>query len=51
MRLINRSTRALLGDRDRPANIYERCVAMLVEAEAAQTVIDQLRAEPRGSCG
>ena len=46
-RLINRSTRHFsvteLGQ-----EYYRHCVAMLVEAEAAQEVIDQSRAEPRG---
>lgn len=46
-RLINRSTRRFtiteLGQ-----EYYRHCVAMLVEAEAAQEVIDRSRAEPRG---
>ncbi|MDX1456855.1 MAG: LysR substrate-binding domain-containing protein [Marinobacter sp.] len=46
-RLINRSTRRFavteLGQ-----EYYRHCLAMLVEAEAAQEVIDRSRAEPRG---
>ncbi|MDL0433440.1 LysR substrate-binding domain-containing protein [Marinobacter sp. TBZ242] len=46
-RLINRSTRRFsiteLGQ-----EYYRHCMAMLVEAEAAQEVIDRSRAEPRG---
>ncbi|MCK7551696.1 LysR substrate-binding domain-containing protein [Marinobacter goseongensis] len=46
-RLVNRSTRRFtvteLGQ-----DYYRHCVAMLTEAEAAQEVIDQARAEPRG---
>lgn len=46
-RLINRSTRRFaiteLGQ-----EYYRHCVAMLVEAEAAQEVIERSRAEPRG---
>jgi len=48
VRLINRSPRAFnvteLGN-----EYYRHCVAMLVEAEAAQEVIDNSRAEPTGS--
>lgn len=47
VRLIQRSTRSFsvtaVGQ-----DYYRHCVAMLVEAEAAQEVIDQLQAEPRG---
>jgi DNA-binding transcriptional LysR family regulator len=47
-RLINRSTRRFavteLGQ-----EYYRRCLAMLVEAEAAQEVIDRSRDQPRGT--
>jgi DNA-binding transcriptional LysR family regulator len=47
VRLLQRSTRRFsvteLGQ-----DYYRHCVAMLVEAEAAQEVIDQSRAEPHG---
>ena len=47
VRLIQRSSRRFavteLGQ-----DYYRRCVAMLVEAEAAQAVIDQVRTEPQG---
>jgi DNA-binding transcriptional LysR family regulator len=47
VRLVQRSTRKFsvteLGQ-----NYYQHCKAMLVEAEAAQEVIDLTRAEPRG---
>lgn len=47
VRLIQRSTRrfAVTGIGQ---EYYRHCVAMLVEAEAAQTLIDQSRAEPCG---
>jgi len=47
VRLIQRSTRRLnvtaIGQ-----EFYQHCVAMLVEAEAAQEVIDRSRSEPQG---
>lgn len=47
VRLVQRSTRKFtvtaIGQ-----NYYEHCKAMMVEAEAAQDVIDMVRAEPRG---
>lgn len=47
VRLLNRSSRqfsvTVVG-----REYYERCVAMLVEAEAAAQVIAEVRAEPRG---
>ncbi|MXN77060.1 LysR family transcriptional regulator [Burkholderia sp. 4701] len=47
VRLVHRSTRQFsiteIGQR-----YYAHCKAMLVEAEAAQQAIDQVRAEPRG---
>jgi DNA-binding transcriptional LysR family regulator len=47
VRLIQRSSRRFavteLGQ-----DYYRHCVAMLVEAEAAQAVIDQVRTEPQG---
>ncbi|HEX4916610.1 MAG TPA: LysR family transcriptional regulator [Limnobacter sp.] len=47
VRLLQRSTRSLsvteVGQR-----YYEHCKAMLVQAEAAQAVIDTMRTEPRG---
>lgn len=47
VRLLNRSSRRFsLTEVGR--EYYERCVAMLVEAEAADQVIAQLRSEPRG---
>lgn len=46
-RLLNRSSRRFsvteIGHK-----FYERCVAMIVEAEAAEQVVAQVRAEPRG---
>ncbi|MDX1755101.1 MAG: LysR substrate-binding domain-containing protein [Marinobacter sp.] len=46
-RLINRSTRRFTVT-ELGLEYYRHCVAMLVEAEAAQEVIDRSRAEPRG---
>lgn len=47
VRLLNRSSRRFsLTEIGRA--YYERCVAMLVEAEAADQVIAQVQAEPRG---
>lgn len=47
VRLIQRSTRKFVLT-DPGQRYYEHCKAMLVEAEAAQEVIDELLAEPRG---
>lgn len=47
VRLIQRSTRRF-SITEIGQEYYRRCVAMLVEAEAAQGVIDQSRAEPCG---
>jgi DNA-binding transcriptional LysR family regulator len=47
VRLIQRSTRRF-SVTEIGQEYYRRCVAMLVEAESAQTVIDQSRAEPCG---
>lgn len=47
VRLIQRSTRHFAVT-DIGQDYYQHCVAMLIEAEAAQEVIDRRRAEPRG---
>lgn len=47
VRLIQRSTRRF-SVTEIGQEYYRRCVAMLVEAEGAQAVIDQSRAEPCG---
>jgi len=47
LRLIQRSSRHFVVT-DIGRSYYEHCRAMLVEAEAAQQVIDASRAEPRG---
>jgi DNA-binding transcriptional LysR family regulator len=47
VRLLNRSSRRF-SVTDTGRRFYDRCVAMLVEAEAAEQVIAQVRAEPRG---
>ncbi|AKQ56351.1 LysR family transcriptional regulator [Bordetella hinzii] len=47
VRLIQRSTRHFLVT-DIGQSYYERCKAMLAEAEAAQEVIDAAQVEPRG---
>ena len=47
VRLIQRSTRHFVVT-EIGRNYYERCKAMLVEAEAAQEVIETTRAAPRG---
>jgi DNA-binding transcriptional LysR family regulator len=47
VRLIQRSTRRF-SVTEIGQEYYRRCVAMLVEAEGAQNVIDQSRAEPCG---
>jgi DNA-binding transcriptional LysR family regulator len=48
VRLVQRSTRRFTVT-EIGQEYYRRCVAMLVEAEAAQSVIDQSRAEPCGT--
>lgn len=47
VRLIQRSTRRF-SVTEIGREYYRHCVAMLVEAEAAQMAVDQLRASPRG---
>jgi DNA-binding transcriptional LysR family regulator len=47
VRLIQRSTR-LFSVTDIGQEYYRHCVAMLIEAEAAQESIDRSRAEPQG---
>jgi len=47
VRLLNRSSRRF-SVTEIGREFYDRCVAMLVEAEAAEQVIAQGRAEPRG---
>lgn len=47
VRLIQRSTRHF-AITDTGRNYYDHCKAMLVEADAAQELIDASRAEPRG---
>ena len=47
VRLIQRSSRRFTVT-DIGQDYYRHCVAMLVEAEAAQAVIDQVRTEPQG---
>ncbi len=47
VRLVQRSTRKF-SVTDIGQNYYRHCKAMLVEAEAAQEVIDRNRAEPQG---
>ena len=47
VRLLNRSSRRF-SVTEVGREFYERCVAMLVEAEAAEQVVAQARAEPRG---
>jgi len=47
VRLLNRSSRRF-SVTELGREYYERCVAMLVEAEAADQVIAQVQAEPRG---
>jgi DNA-binding transcriptional LysR family regulator len=48
VRLIQRSTRRFSVS-EVGQDYYRHCVAMLVEAEAAQETIERLRAEPRGT--
>ncbi len=47
VRLIQRSTRRF-SVTEIGREFYDRCVAMLVEAEAAEQVIAQIQSEPRG---
>lgn len=47
VRLLNRSSRRF-SVTEVGREYYERCVAMLVEAEAAEQIVAELRAEPRG---
>ena len=47
VRLLNRSSRRF-SVTEVGREFYDRCVAMLVEAEAAEQVIEELRSEPRG---
>ena len=47
VRLIQRSTRRF-SVTEIGQEYHRRCLAMLVEAEAAQSVIERVRAEPRG---
>ena len=47
VRLLNRSSRRF-SVTEIGREFYDRCVAMLVEAEAAEQVIAEIRAEPRG---
>lgn len=48
VRLIHRSTRRFAVT-EIGQEYYRHCIAMLVEAEAAQEVIDRSRAEPQGT--
>lgn len=48
VRLLNRSSRRF-SVTEVGAEYYDRCVAMLVEADAADQLIAELRAEPRGT--
>src|ERR1700678_231268 len=47
VRLIQRSTRRFAVT-EIGREYYHHCVAMMVEAEAAQETIDRVRSEPRG---
>jgi len=47
VRLLNRSSRRF-SVTEIGRDFYDRCVAMLVEAEAAEQVVAEVRAEPRG---
>jgi len=47
VRLVNRSSRRF-SVTELGREYYERCIAMLVEAEAAEKVVAQTRTEPRG---
>jgi DNA-binding transcriptional LysR family regulator len=48
VRLLNRSSRRF-SITEVGREYYDRCAAMLVEAEAAEQVVAQVRAEPRGT--
>lgn len=47
VRLLNRSSRRF-SVTEIGRDFHERCVAMLVEAEAAEQIVAEVRAEPRG---
>ncbi|MGY8707504.1 LysR substrate-binding domain-containing protein [Bradyrhizobium sp. 18BD] len=47
VRLLNRSSRRF-SVTEIGREYYERCVALLVEAEAAEQIVAEVRAEPRG---
>lgn len=47
VRLLNRSSRRF-SVTEIGREFYERCVAMLVEAEAAEQIVAEVRSEPRG---
>lgn len=47
VRLLNRSSRRF-SVTEIGREFYERCIAMLVEAEAAEQIIAEVQAEPRG---
>lgn len=47
VRLLNRSSRRF-SVTDIGQDFYERCVAMIVEAEAAEQIVAAVQAEPRG---
>jgi DNA-binding transcriptional LysR family regulator len=47
VRLLNRSSRRF-SVTEIGREFYERCVAVLVEAEAAERIVAEVRAEPRG---
>ena len=47
VRLLNRSSRRF-SVTEVGREFYERCVAMLIEAEAAEQVVAEMQAEPRG---
>lgn len=47
VRLLNRSSRRF-SVTEVGREFYDRCVAMLVEAEAAEQIVAEVRAEPRG---
>src|SRR6202167_6241626 len=47
VRLLNRSSRRF-SITEIGREYYDRCAAMLVEADAAEQVVAQMRAEPRG---
>ena len=47
VRLLNRSSRRF-SVTEIGREFYERCTAMLVEAEAAEQIVAELRSEPRG---